>query len=410
MRLEPHPFYSWNIVMTEKPLQVSGKTTIPFYRDERVLKIFAQIISAVLIIGALIWAIINFFKAADARNMTLTFGFLNEKAGFPISNPPIEYKPGMSFARAFQAGLVNTLIISGIGIVAATILGTLVALARLSSNWLLSRIALVFVEFHRNIPLLVLMFIWYFVVFGFVPPVQESLKWPGPIYINKRGVYLSWPRLTETGNIFNILLAIGIIVALFAFILLRRRRKITGKDTYYFPISLGLIAVFIAVGLILSGGSPFQIDTPYLEGFNFQGGLRLTPEFAGMFLSLSMYTAAFIAEVVRGGIQAVSRGQIEAARAVGLSQYQVLSLVVMPQALRIIIPPMISQYLNLTKNSSLALAIGFQEVFAVGKIAINQAGRAVPVFALIMITYLSLSLLTSLILNIYNRRIQFVLR
>ena len=410
MRLKPHPFYSWIILMTEKPLRVLEKTTIPFYRDERVLQIFAQIISAVLIIGALILAIINFIKAADARNMDLTFRFLSEKAGFPISNPPIDYVPGMTFGRAFTVGLVNTLIISGLGIVAATILGTLVALARLSSNWLLSRIALVFIEFHRNIPLLVLLFIWYFVVFGFVPPVQESLKWPGPIYINKRGIYLSWPRLTDTGGIFIILLGVGLVVGLLAFILLRRRRKLTGKDTYYFPISLGLIAVFLVLGLLLSGGSPYLIDTPYLEGFNYQGGLRLTPEFAGMFLSLSMYTAAFIAEVVRGGIQAVSRGQIEAARAVGLSSYQVLSLVIMPQALRIIIPPMISQYLNLTKNSSLALAIGFQEVFAVGKITINQAGRAVPVFALIMITYLSLSLLTSLILNIYNRRIQFVLR
>jgi general L-amino acid transport system permease protein len=170
-----------------------------------------------------------------------------------------------------------------------------------------------------------------------------------------------------------------------------------------------LIISFI-VGWLLSGGTPFQIDSPYLDGFNYQGGLRLTPEFAGMFISLSMYTAAFIAEVIRGGIQAVDRGQIEAARAVGLSPLQVLSLVIMPQALRIIVPPMISQFLNLTKNSSLALAIGFQEVFSVGKIAINQAGRAVPVFALIMITYLSISLLTSLILNIYNRRIQFVLR
>jgi general L-amino acid transport system permease protein len=152
------------------------------------------------------------------------------------------------------------------------------------------------------------------------------------------------------------------------------------------------------------------MDIPFLSGANYQGGLRLTPEFAGMFLSLSLYTAAFIAEVVRGGIQAVNKGQIEAARAVGLKQFQVLSLVVMPQALRIIIPPMISQYLNLTKNSSLALAIGFQEVFAIGKTTINQAGRAVPVFALIMITYLSLSLLTSFVMNIYNRRIQFVVR
>jgi general L-amino acid transport system permease protein len=388
----------------------SAKTTIPFYRDERVLKIFAQVISSVLIIGILILAIINFFRAAEARNMTLTFGFLQESAGFPISNPPIAYDPVMSFGRAFIVGLVNTLLVSGLGIVFATIFGTLVALARLSSNWLLNRIALVYIEFHRNIPLLVLLFIWYFVVFGVAPPVQESIEWPGPTYINKRGIYLSWPRLTDSGSSLVICMAIGFIIALVAYITLRKRRATTGKETYYTPISLGILVLSFILGWLLSGGTPFQIDVPYLEGFNFQGGLRLTPEFAGMFVSLTMYTAAFIAEVIRGGIQAIDKGQIEAARAVGLKPLQVLSLVIFPQALRIIIPPMISQYLNLTKNSSLALAIGFQDVFSVGKIAINQAGRAVPVFALIMLTYLSLSLLTSFILNIYNRRIQFVLR
>ena len=387
-----------------------SKTTIPFYRDERILRIFAQVISSVLIIGILILAIINFFRAAEARNMTLTFGFLKESAGFPISNPPIEYEPAMSLGRAFMVGLVNTLLVSGLGVVFATVFGTIIALARLSSNWLLNRIALIYIEFHRNIPLLVLLFIWYFVAFGFVPPVKDSLVWPGPTYVNKRGIYLSWPRLTETGYIFVIGLVIGIVIALITYITLRKRRAITGKETYFVPISLGLLVLFFILGWLFSGGTPFQIDSPYLDGFNFQGGLRLTPEFAGMFISLSMYTAAFIAEVIRGGIQAIDKGQIEAARAVGLSQMQVLSLVIFPQALRIIIPPMISQYLNLTKNSSLALAIGFQEVFSVGKIAINQAGRAVPVFALIMITYLSLSLLTSFILNIYNRRIQFVLR
>jgi len=396
--------------MTSQITQDRKRKAIPFYRDERVLQLAAQVISAILIFAFLIWAVLNFLRAADARNMTLTFQFLEEAAGFPISNPPIEYDPAMSFGRAFMVGLVNTLIVSGIGVVTATVLGTMVALARLSSNWLLSRIALIFIEFHRNIPLLVLLFIWYFVVFGFVPPVKDSLVWPGPTYINKRGIYLSWPRLTEGGRIFLILSLIGIISAIILFVILRRIRQNTGRNTFFIPVSIAVLAVFCLAGWFLSSGAPFEIDTPYLKGFNFQGGLRLTPEFAGMYLSLSLYTAAFIAEVVRSGIQAVSKGQIEAARAVGLTQLQVLSLVVMPQALRVIIPPMISQYLNLTKNSSLALAIGFQEVFAVGKIAINQAGRAVPVFALIMLTYLSLSLLTSLILNLYNRRIQFVVR
>ncbi len=385
-------------------------TNIPFYRDERILRIFAQVISTVIVVGLLIWAALNFLKAAEARNMTLTFGFLKEAAGFPISNPPIEYDPSMSFGRAFFVGLVNTLLVSVTGVITATILGTLVALARLSSNWLLGRIALVFIEFNRNIPLLVLLFILYFVVFGQLPQVKESITWPGPMYINRRGIYLTWPRLTESGTPFVVLVFVGILLAVIAFVVLRRHREMTGQNTYYVQASIGIFVLSGVIGWALTGGTPFEFSVPVLEGFNFQGGLRLTPEFAGMFIGLTTYTAAFIAEVVRSGIQAVDRGQIEAARAVGLSTTQVLSLVVMPQALRIIIPPMISQYLNLTKNSSLALAIGFQEVFSVGKIAINQAGRAVPVFALVMITYLTLSLLTSLVLNIYNRSIQFVTR
>jgi general L-amino acid transport system permease protein len=383
---------------------------IPFYRDERILRIFAQVFSTVIVVGLLVLAVLNFLKAADARNMTLSFGFLKEAAGFPISNPPIDYDPSMSFGRAFFVGLVNTLLVSVIGIITATILGTVIALARLSSNWLLSRIALAYIEFNRNIPLLVLLFILYFVVFGQLPQVNESLVWPGPTFVNKRGIYMTWPELSETGMPFVFLVSIGLVLALIAFVILRRHREITGQNTYYIQTSIGIIIVSGVIGWVLSGDSPFQLSTPVLKGFNFQGGLRLTPEFAGMFIGLTTYTAAFIAEVVRSGIQAVDRGQIEAARAVGLSTMQVLSLVVMPQALRIIIPPMISQYLNLTKNSSLALAIGFQEVFSVGKIAINQAGRAVPVFALVMLTYLTLSLLTSFVLNLYNRRIQFVTR
>ncbi len=396
-------------MMANDQPSIEYKSSIPFYRDERVLQAIAQIVSAVVIIGFLVWATLNFLQAAQDRNMTLSFGFLREAAGFPISNPPIEYEPSMTFGRAFMVGLVNTLVVSVTGVITATIVGTLVALARLSSNWLLSRLALAFIEFHRNIPLLVLLFIWYFAVFTNLPQVADSVTWPGPVYINKRGFYLTWPRLTETGTPFVIAAVVGIILAIIVYSILRSRRAVTGQETYYGQISLGILIVFPLVGWLLSG-TPFQIDTPVLEGFNFQGGLRLTPEFTALFLGLSLYTAAFIAEVVRAGIQAVDKGQIEAARAVGLGTTQVLSLVIMPQALRVIIPPMISQYLNLTKNSSLALAIGFQEVFSVGKIAINQAGRAVPVFALVMLTYLSLSLLTSFVLNLYNRRIQFVMR
>ncbi|MDP2776995.1 MAG: ABC transporter permease subunit, partial [Anaerolineales bacterium] len=262
----------------------------------------------------------------------------------------------------------------------------------------------------RNIPLLVLLFLWYFAVFNRLPSVIDSIVLPGPIYLNLRGLYLTWPRLTETGNIFLGLLIGGLVLAILAWNILIRIRERTGRETYYVPIAFGLLIIFPLIGWFAAGGNPIWLDVPVLEGFNYKNGMRLTPEFGAILVGLTTYTAAFIAEVIRGGIQAVQLGQTEAARAVGLRKTHVLRLIVIPQAMRIIIPPLISQYLNLTKNSSLALAIGYQDLFAIGKVTINQAGRAVPVFIMVMVTYLMLSLITSFILNIYNRRIQFVER
>ena len=383
---------------------------IPVWRDERALNAAAQIVSAIIILGMLYWMAANFLEISKQRGMSLSYGFLSEPAGFPISESSIPYDPTMSFGRAFLVGLINTLNVSVLGIILATILGFIVGLARLSPNWLLSRMALAFIELHRNIPLLVLLFIWYFAVFNRLPSVRESITLPGPIYMNLRGLYLAWPRLTETGNIFLIFAVAGIVLAFVGWSILRRIRENSGRETYYFPVSIGILILIPLIGWFAAGGMPLWIDIPTLQGFNFKGGLRLTPEFGAMLVGLTTYTAAFIAEVIRAGIQAVQRGQIEAAKAIGLKNPQMLSLIVIPQAMRVIIPPLISQYLNLTKNSSLALAIGYQDLFAVGKITINQAGRAVPVFLMVMVTYLLLSLLTSWVLNIYNRRIQFVER
>ncbi len=391
------------------PLSTTTSAT-PLWRDERVLRAAAQIISAVVVIGFLIWTVINLIEAAEQRGLSLGFRFLREPAQFPISESIIPYDPSQTFGYAFLVGVLNTLKVALVGILLTTILGTAVGLARLSSNWLLSRLALAYIEIHRNIPLLVLLFLWYFAVFNKLPAARESAQLPGPIYLNQRGLYLTWLRLTPTGSTFAIFLIAGIILAIVAWILLRRRRELTGRPTYFGAVSFGVLALVPALGWLISGGDPVYLDIPVFEGFNYSGGLRLTPEFAGMLVGLVMYTAAFIAEVVRAGIQAVDRGQLEAARATGLSTFQILGLVIIPQALRVIIPPLISQYLNLTKNSSLALAIGYADLFNVGRIMINQAGRAVPIFGMIMATYLTLSLITSAILNIYNRRIQFVQR
>lgn len=382
----------------------------PLWRDERVLRAVAQVISAALILGLVYWALVNFLEITQQRGMALTFGFLDEPAGFPITETYIPYEPTMSFGRAFLAGLVNTLVVSITGIFVATLLGFFVGLARLSPNWLLSRIALAFIEFHRNIPLLVLLAIWYFGVFNQLPRVQESIILPGPVYANQRGLYLIWPRLDENGDVFLIFIFAAIILAISAWIVLRRIRERTGQSTHFISISTAILILVPVIGWFILGGSPLSLEAPELQGFNFLGGLRLSREFAALVFGLITYTAAFIAEVVRSGIQAVSRGQLEAARAVGLRNSQVLSLIIIPQALRVIIPPLISQYLNLTKNSSLAVYIGYQELFAIGKVTINQAGRAVPVFIMVMTTYLALSLLTSLVLNFYNRRIQFIER
>lgn len=391
-------------------IDVEYRSETPFWRDERVLRIGAQVVSSIVVITFVVFLILNFLSAAEQRGLSLGFDFLDESAGFPISETILEYDPSDSFARAFLAGVVNTLRVAGIGVVAATILGVLVGLARLSTNWLVSHIALAYIEFHRNIPLLVLLFLWFFSIFQTLPPVEESIQWPGPIYLNQRGLYITWPRFTTEGTLFLIFSGIGIVAAIAAWIYLRRVRIQTGRSTRFWTVSLIILVAFPLIGWLLTGGSPMEFDVPRLETFNFEGGLRLTPEFSALFIGLVMYTAAFIAEVVRAGIQAVDRGQIDAARALGLSSFQMLTLVTFPQALRVIVPPMISQYLNLTKNSSLALAIGYPDLFNIGRIMINQAGRAVSVFLMIMASYLTISVVTSVVLNIYNRRIQLVER
>jgi len=383
---------------------------IPIWRDERALKVAAQVISSLVILGFLYWLISNFLEITQQRGMPLTFSFLKEAAGFAIKESFIPYDSTMSFGRAVLVSLINTLVVSALGILFATVLGFIIGLMRISSNWLISRIGLAYIEFHRNIPLLVLLYLWYFGVFTQLPAVKESITIPGFIYINQRGFYLTWPRLAEGGTLFAASVVTGIILAIIAWVVLRRIREVKGKETYFGRISLAILVLVPLVGWFAAGGKPLWLDVPVLQGFNFQGGLRLTTEFTALLIGLAMYTASFIAEVFRAGIQAVQKGQIEAARAVGLRYSQILSLIIIPQAMRVIIPPLISQYLNLTKNSSLALVIGYQELFAIGKVTISQAGRAVPVFILIMAIYLAISLLTSIVLNIYNKRVQFIER
>ena len=399
--------------MTEDRRSLSSFLTrrgVPLWRDVEVLQWAAQVVSAVLVVAFLIFFVSNVLHAAEVKGLSLGYDFINLTAGFDLPEMLIEYTPAHTFGRAFMVGLLNTIKVSVVGIVLATVLGTLTALARLSGNWLLNNIASVYIDIIRNIPLLVQLFFWYFAIFNQLPPVRESIVWPGPIYLSQRGLYMKAPVATETFGSWMIFLGVGIVLSIIASTQLKRHQMKTGTDTHYGLVSMVVLIILPLVGWFLVGDVPIITQDPVMGKFNFEGGLKLTPEFAALLAGLVIYTGAFIAEVVRAGIQAVSKGQFEAAKALGLSGGQVLRLVVMPQALRVIIPPLISQYLNLTKNSSLAIAIGYADVFFVGRTIINQAGRAVPVFSMVMAVYLFASLSTSVLMNIYNKRIQLVER
>ena len=393
--------------MTPDP-QPSGASAVPPWRDVRVLRIGAQIVVVLVVAVAVSFMVRNLMTAMDERGLGFGFGFLNRSAGFDISETPIPYTSQDTYAKAFLVGLLNTLFVSVVGIVLATILGIFVGVARLSPNWLLRRITSAYVELMRNTPLLVQLVLIYFGVLLQLPSIAQTLTLPGSIFLNQRGVFVPGPQLNSSFPVWVGFVTVGIVLLIVA----RRistRRADAGAPVHGLRM-LGWLAflVLATIGWIVA--APVTFDLPVRERFNFVGGLALSPEFTALLVGLVLYTAAFIGEVVRGGIQAVRRGQLEAARALGLSEGDTLRLIVFPQALRIIVPPLTSQYLNLAKNSSLAVAIGYPDLFKVGQTMANQTGQPVPVIILIMGTYLAISLVTSLFMNLYNRRVQVLER
>lgn len=374
------------------------------------MQALAQVASAIVIISVVVLVVANVLEAADKRGLSLGFGFLAEEAGFPIAESVIGYEESDSFAYGFLVGILNSLKVALLGVFAATVLGTLIGVSRLSSNWLARKIAEVYIEIFRNIPLLLQLFFWYFVVFQQLPLVQDSVAWLGSVYFSNRGVFLPWPVAAGGIQVWAFTLLAGSVLGIILYPVLRRIQTNTGRSTYPVLGSIAAITLAGIAGWLIAPQPPLVLDFPSLDSFNFQGGLRVTPEFAALLVGLVIYTASFTAEIVRSGIQSVQKGQIESAKALGLGNLSVLRFVVFPQALRVIIPPLISQYLNLTKNSSLAIAIGYPELFFVGRTIINQAGRAIPVFLMIMAAYLTMSLLFSLFGNLYNRRVRFAER
>jgi len=369
-----------------------------------------QVVLVALIVGFAWFIASNTMANLEKRGISTGLGFLSLKAGFGILQTLIPYDESYSFGRTFVVGLLNTLLVSGLGVIFATIIGFIAGVARLSNNWLISRMAGVYVEMFRNIPLLLQMFFWYFAVLRTLPSPKQSWAAGDVVFLNIRGMYLPQPI---PGDAFSFVMWTFILALVVTFLIRRwakKRQDDTGQQFKMFRVGFALI-VCLPLLVFFAVGSPLGWDIPKLQGFNFRGGMTVIPELTALLVALSVYTGTFIAEVVRSGILSVNSGQIEAASALGLHKTRVLKLVVIPQAMRVIIPQLTSQYLNLVKNSSLATAIGYPDLVAVfAGTTLNQTGQAIEIIAMTMSVYLVISLTISGIMNWYNKKIMLVER
>ena len=341
----------------------------------------------------------------ENQHIAAGFGFLRNNAGFDVNQTLISYTGSDTFLRVFVVGLLNTLVVSVVGIFFATVIGFIVALCRLSPNWLLSRVGEIYVEVIRNLPLLFQILFWYLAVLAALPNPRQSISLLGLAFVSNRGLVIPRP-IGESGfEAFLAVLAFGVVASLALRIYARRALFQRGQMIRIWPYVLGLLFA-LPLATMLVSGVPFSFEVPQLKGFNFAGGSRIIPEFVALALSLSTYTAAFIAEIVRAGILSVHRGQMEAGSSLGLSRGTTLRLIVVPQAMRVIVPPLTNQYLNLTKNSSLAVAIGYPDLVSVfAGTSLSQTGQAIEIIAMTMGVYLLISLLTSAIMSVYGWRV-----
>ena len=383
-----------------------GHATVPLWRNVRFLEIVFQAVVLVVVVGVLAFLANNAITTMDARGFLPNFDFLGNRAGFAIADPIIPYEPRDTYARALTVGLFNTLLVSFAGIIIATLVGLVVGIARLSRNWMVNRLALGYVELFRNTPLLLQLIVIYFAVFLQLPGSKEAISLPGSIYISKSGLDLPRALATDTSWLWLAAIGAAIIVAIALWIVAGRREAQGRPPLRLRPLAIGLIIMVPVLGWFLLAEPPVAFERPELGRFNYEGGLTFSAEFAALTVGLGLYTAAFVAEIIRGAIESVDQGQVEAARAIGLKEAETLRLVILPQALRVIIPPLTSQYLNLIKNSSLALVIGFQDVFGISKTITTQTGQSVSVLVVVMMFYLAISLITSVLMNFYNRRVQ----
>jgi general L-amino acid transport system permease protein len=374
-----------------------------FLFNRSVQGVFYQLITLGLVALGIYYIVTNTARNMLERGLASGFHFLGVESQFDIGMTLIEYSPTSTYFDSFIVGLLNTLLVAGIGILFATIIGFTVGIMRLSSNWLIAKIAEAYVEILRNIPLLLQIFFWYFAVLRALPKPKQSLELYDSFFLNNRGLFIPDTVFGEGSSIIFYLLWLTIIISIGIFIWAKRRQNRTGERFPAFYVSTALILGTFFISLAATG-FPVSFEYPELKGFNFKGGVKLIPELVALTFALAMYTASFIAEVVRGGIMAVSKGQTEAAKSVGLKQNLILRLIIIPQALRVIVPPLTNQYLNLTKNSSLAAAIAYPDLVLVfAGTALMQTGQAIEIIGMVMGVYLFLSLFTSLIMNLFNR-------
>ncbi|MFT4163323.1 amino acid ABC transporter permease [Shinella sp.] len=373
-----------------------------------------QVVTFVVIVAAVWYAWHNVVQNLARANMSAGFGFLNSRAGFDIAQTLIAYSSDSTYFRALQVGLINTLVIAAAGIVTATIVGLLVGIGRLSHNWLVARLCTVYVEIFRNIPPLLVIFFWYLGVLALLPSIRSIFQHiqenpDAAFFISNRGIYMPAPVFGEGFGVVLGAFLLGVVAAIAFTIWANARQRATGKRPPVLWVNLGLIVLLPLVVHVLMG-MPLSLDYPVPGSFNMKGGMVVGPEFLALYLALSLYTASFIAEIVRAGIRGVSKGQSEASYALGLRPGQATRLVVLPQALRIIIPPLTSQYLNLIKNSSLAVAVGYADLVAVGGTILNQSGKSIEIISIWMLIYVSISLITSLFMNWFNAKMALVER
>lgn len=380
-----------------------------FWNDEKTRAIIYQIVTAAFVAFIGYYLISNVQTNMEKQSIASGFGFIEKEAAFEIGETLIEYSAADTYGRALVVGVLNTLKVSLVGMILTTILGTIVGVCTLSKNWLISKLGTMYVEVFQNVPVLLQLFFFYALFYEAFPAPRQALNPIAGVFITNRGVDFAVPAPDPAWAIMGWAFAAAIVII---WVINRWAVKRQEQSGQQFPMFWVGLAILIGLPLItwILNGAPTQMDVPVLKGFNFQGGRNISPEFSALLFGLVLYTASFIAQIVRAGIQSISHGQTEAAMSIGLKPSMVLKLVIFPQALRVIVPPLTSQLLNLTKNSSLAVAIGYPDFVQVAGTTINQTGQAVEGVALMMLVYLTFSLLTSAFMNWYNKKIKIVER